>query len=178
VTAHSPPIRIDARTDISAPAHTLYAFLAALENHWLLTDRFVSLVCLHGPVSSRSGGEIIIRGPWGLHRHARPWLEADDQPERLAGTALVGRRTVAHVTWALTPVPGGTAVELAASILEASVLDRALLLVASSWLRRRFLAVIVRLEELVVGAPRKTTSVDLTDTGQTRISTHDTWQSF
>lgn len=166
MTSDSPPIRIHARKHIDAPAHTLYAFLAALDNHWLLTDRFVSLVSLHGPVQSRTGGEITIRGPWGLHRHARMWLEADDHPERLAGTALVGRRTVAHVTWALTPVAGGTAVELAASILEASVLDRALLLVASPWLQRRFLAAIVRLEELVVSAPRKTTSVDLTDARQ------------
>jgi hypothetical protein len=166
VTSHSPPVRIHARKDISAPAHTLYAFLAALDNHWLLTDRFVSLVRLHGPAQSRTGGEITICGPWGLRRHARTWLEADDHPQRLAGTALVGRRTVAHVTWALTPVPGGTAVELAASILEASVLDRALLLVASPWLRRRFLASILRLEELVVAAPRKTTSADLSDAGQ------------
>jgi hypothetical protein len=166
VTFHSPPIRIHARKEIGAPAPALYAFLAALDNHWLLTDRFVSLVSLHGPARSRTGGEITIRGPWGLHRHARTWLEVDDHDQRVTGTALVGRRTVAHVTWALTPVPGGTDVELAASILEASVLDRALLLVASSWLQRRFLAAIVRLEELVVAAPRRTTSVDLTATGQ------------
>jgi hypothetical protein len=166
VTFHSPLIRIQADKEMSAPAHTLHAFLAALDNHWLLTDRFVSIVSLHGPVQSRTGGEITIRGPWGLHRHARTWLEADDHPERLSGTALVGRRTVAQVTWALTPIPGGTAVELAASILEASVLDRVLLLVASPWLRRRFLAAIVRLEELVVDAPQRTASVELAETGQ------------
>ena len=166
MTSHRPPIRIRARKDIRAPAHALHAFLAALDNHWLLTDRFVSLVRLHGPASSRTGGEIMIRGPWGMHRHARTWLEADDHPERVAGTAVVGRRTVAHVTWALTPVPGGTAVELAASIVEASVLDRALLRVASPWLRRRFLAAILRLDELVAHAPRNPADVDLTDTGQ------------
>lgn len=56
------------------------------------------------------------------------------------------RRTVARVTWALTPIPGGTDVALTASVLAASPLDRVLLFVAAPWLRRRFLAAIVRLE--------------------------------
>lgn len=137
---------IAARKDVRVPAETLYAFLATLDNHWLLADRFVSLVRLHGPVRSRTGGEIVIRGPWGLRRHARTRLDTYEQASRIVGTAAVGRRTVARVTWALTPIPGGTDVALTASVLAASPLDRVLLLVAASWLRRRFLAAIVRLE--------------------------------
>jgi hypothetical protein len=97
-------------------------------------------------VRSRTGGEITIRGPWGLRRHARTRLDTYEQASRIVGTAAVGRRTVARVTWALTPIPGGTDVALTASVLAASPLDRVLLLVAASWLRRRFLAAIVRLE--------------------------------
>jgi hypothetical protein len=82
-----------------------------------------------------------------LRRHARTWLEADEHASRLVGTAVVGRRTVARVTWALTPIPGGTDVALTACILAASPLDRVLLVVAAPWLRRRFLAAIVRLEQ-------------------------------
>jgi hypothetical protein len=150
--AAHPRRRIGARKDVLIPADALYAFLARLDNHWLLTDRFVSLVRLHGPVQSRTGGEITIRGPWGLRRHARTWLDADAQALQLVGTALVGRQTIARVTWALTPIRGGTAVELSASVLAAGPLDRALLVVASPWLRRRFLAAIVRLEEQAAAA--------------------------
>jgi hypothetical protein len=129
------------------PAEAVYQFLATLDNHWLLTDRFVSLERLHGPVESRTGGEITICGPWGLRRHARTWLDVDDHGSRLVGTAVVGRRTLARVTWTLTPIPGGTDVELTASVLAAGMFDRVLLLVAAPWLRRRFLAAIERLEQ-------------------------------
>jgi hypothetical protein len=142
-----PPRSIRARKSVRAPLETLYEFLATLDNHWLLTDRFVALERLHGPVESRTGGEITIRGPWGLRRHARTWLDVDEDGSRIVGTAVVGRRTLARVTWALTPIPNGTDVELTASILTASPLDRVLLPVAAPWLRRRFLAAIERLEE-------------------------------
>jgi hypothetical protein len=155
---HDEPVRrgsrrIHARKEVRVAPEVVYGFLASLDNHWLLTDRFVSLVRLHGPVRSRTGGEITIRGPWGLRRHARTWLDAernldaDPNASRLVGTAVVGRGTVARVTWGLTPSPVGTDVELTASILAAGLLDRALLIVAAGWLRRRFLAAIVRLEE-------------------------------
>ncbi|MDQ6779038.1 MAG: SRPBCC family protein [Actinomycetota bacterium] len=141
------PRIISARKEVRVPPESVYGFLATLDNHWLLTDRFVSIVRLHGPVQLRTGGEIIIRGPWGLHRHARTRLEVHEDASRLVGTAAVGRRTVARVTWALTPIPEGTDVTLTASVLAASPLDRVLLVVAAPWLRRRFLAAIVRLEQ-------------------------------
>jgi hypothetical protein len=57
------------------------------------------------------------------------------------------------VTWALTSIPGGTEVALTASVLAAGPLDRVLLVVAAPWLRRRFLAAIVRLEREAGRAP-------------------------
>jgi hypothetical protein len=140
------PWTIGAHKGVCAPPKRLYEFLSTLDNHWLLADRFVSLVRLHGPVDSRTGGEIMIRGPWGLRRHARTWLDLDDHGLRVVGTAAVGRRTRARVTWTLTPIPEGADVELTATILTASLVDRALLVVAAPWLRRRFLGAIERLE--------------------------------
>jgi hypothetical protein len=160
--------RIRARKNVPLPPETLYAFLATLDNHWLLTDRFVSLVRLHGPVQSRTGGEITIRGPWGLRRHARTWLDTDAHATRLVGTAVVGRSTVARVTWALTAIPGGTDVELMASVLAAGLLDRALLIVAAPWLRRRFLAAIIRLEEQTASADARRPSADLAGAAEIR----------
>ncbi|MEA2199202.1 MAG: hypothetical protein QOJ25_3253 [Solirubrobacteraceae bacterium] len=157
---------IRARKNVAAPPETLYRFLVTLDNHWLLTDRFVSLVCLHGPAQSPTGGEITIRGPWGLRRHARTSLDAGEPNSRLVGTARVGRRTTARVSWSLTPIPGGTEVELAATILEASLLDRALLLIGQPWLRRRFRAAIVNLEEQAARPTGATERADLTDTSQ------------
>ncbi|HWF74522.1 MAG TPA: hypothetical protein VG186_14325, partial [Solirubrobacteraceae bacterium] len=84
------PRRIAARKQVRVPPETLHRFLATLDNHWLLTDRFVSLVRLHGPEASRTGGEITIRGPWGLHRHARTELEPGEDGSSLVGTAVVG----------------------------------------------------------------------------------------
>lgn len=148
--AMNPSLSIRARKDVRVAPETLDRFLSTLDNHWLLTDRFVSVVRLHGPVQSRTGAEITLRGPWGLRRHARTRLDPDQHYEHacgLAGTAVVGRRTVARVAWALTPIPGGTDVALTASVLAASLVDRTLLIFAAPWLRRRFLAAIVRLEE-------------------------------
>lgn len=143
---------IGARKDVRVPPERLYEFLCTLDNHWLLADRFVSLVRLHGPVDSRTGGEIMICGPWGLRRHARTWLDLGEHGSRLVGIAMVGRRTLARVTWTLSPIPEGTDVGLTASILAAGPADRALLLVATPWLRRRFLGAIERLEEQASGA--------------------------
>ena len=167
-SARDAPRSIRARKDVRVPPEPLYEFLAALDNHWVLTDRFVSLAQLHGPVHSRTGGEITIRGPWGLRRHVRTWLDAPEHASTLAGTAVVGPRTVARVMWALTPIPGGTDVELTASVLAASLLDRALLAVAAPWLRRRFLAAIVRLEEQVSLGSSGFDEVSLSDSTRCR----------
>jgi len=144
------PRTIRAHKGVPLAPEALYAFLATLDNHWLLTDRFVSLVSLHGPVESRTGGEIMIRGPLGLRRHASTWLDTDEPGLRLVGTALVGRRTTARVTWALTRIPDGTDVELIVSVIAAGLADRALLIVATPWLRRRLLGAIDRLEQQTV----------------------------
>jgi hypothetical protein len=161
------PRSIRACKSVRVAPETLYEFLARLDNHWLLTDRFVSLERLHGPLESRTGGEITICGPCGLRRHARTWLDIDEGGSRIVGTAVVGRRTLARVTWTLTRITGGTDVELTASILAASPLDRALLPVAAPWLRQRFLAAIERLEEHASQAARQDSATGTPASGAT-----------
>ena len=42
---------------IPAPREQVFAFLADLENHWLITDRFVRVLSLEGPAGARQGGD-------------------------------------------------------------------------------------------------------------------------
>jgi hypothetical protein len=58
---------------------------------------------------------------------------------RMAGTAELGPRTLAKVSWTLRPENGATRVQLAAKLERASALDRALLAAGGApWMRRRF----------------------------------------
>lgn len=75
-------------------AAAVFGFLADLENHWLLTDRFVEVLTLDrspdgGPAH---GGRVRIRGPLGLARTAETRVAEADPPHSIAGTAAVGRR--------------------------------------------------------------------------------------
>src|SRR5205823_4346029 len=72
-----------------------FAFLAELDNHWLVADRWIEVVCLDG---EREGGRVRIRGPLGLRRTARTQVLTAQPPARLEGRATLGR-TEARVRW-------------------------------------------------------------------------------
>ena len=116
------------RADGLVPAgrEEVFAFLADLENHWLITDRFVRVVSLDGNAGARTGGQVRIRGPLGLGRTARIRLEAARPPDELVGSVRIGDRTRAEVRWALEDLGDGTSVALASRLLTASPVDRAL----------------------------------------------------
>jgi hypothetical protein len=63
---------IEATAIVPAPAKDVFAFLADLENHWLVADRFVGVITLEGPRGARSGGVVALRGPLGLRRTEDP----------------------------------------------------------------------------------------------------------
>jgi uncharacterized protein YndB with AHSA1/START domain len=132
---------------ISAPRERVFAFLADLENHWLITDRFVRVLSLDGPAGARRGGQVRIRAPFGLSRIASIRVEEARPPAELIGSAAVGDGTKAEVRWSLAEEGAGTRTELTARLIFASRRDR-LLWVAGGrfWMRRRLQRALAGLE--------------------------------
>ena len=133
---------IAANAHVAAPADEVFDFLSDLENHWLVADRFIEVVSLDRPGGgAATGGRVLMRGPLGLRRTAATRVVEAEPPRRMSGTAVVGRRTRARITWTLSAVRDGhgTDVRLAAAIDAAGPLDRALLVLGGrGWLEARF----------------------------------------
>jgi hypothetical protein len=127
----------------------IYAFLAELENHRRLSDRYFRVESLR---PDRGGGRISIRAPGGLPRTARTDVTTAVAPRRFGGTASAGRRTQARVLWKIEPDEQGSLVALEATVVVLGVTDRVLLgLGGRRWLRRRFDRVVARLGVEVEG---------------------------
>lgn len=125
------------------PPERVFAFLADLRNHWLLSRRFAALESLD---DDAAGGRVRIRGPLGLSRLAATRVESAVEPSELHGRARVGRSTVGAVTWAIEPAGCGSLVTLSAEVVDASLFDRAVLaLGGEAWLRRVFAEAVERL---------------------------------
>jgi hypothetical protein len=140
-----------AERDIAAPADTLFAYLADLERHWELADRFIEVVSLERPSDGgpARGGVVRMRGPLGIRRAARTRVVEADSPTRLAGSAEVGS-TTARVSWTLQPDGDHTRMRLEAMVEHASPLDRAVLALGGRrWPERRFAAILATLEHRV-----------------------------
>jgi hypothetical protein len=139
---------------VPAPAPVVFAYLADLGRHWELADRFIEVVELEragggdaaGPAT---GGRVRLRGPLGLRRTAVTAVDSAEPSTRMAGTARLGRRTAAAVSWTLAPRGVVTSVTLEATVLDAGPLDRLLLrLGGRAWLARRFAAILERLARI------------------------------
>jgi carbon monoxide dehydrogenase subunit G len=129
---------------IPAERERVFEFLSDLENHWHLADGAISVVS----VVPGDGGAVRMRGPLGVYRTAVTSLDEVKAPERIAGLAVVGRRTRAHVTWALDQNGNGTSVRLTAAVEEAAPLDRLLLAAGGrAWLESRFERILATLAE-------------------------------
>jgi uncharacterized protein YndB with AHSA1/START domain len=126
----------------------LFGFLSDLENHWLLADRFIDVLELDGHPAR--GGRVRMRGPLGARRTVVTRVLEVLPDTRISGTAQIGARTLAHVSWTLVGVDGGTRVELVARLERASLLDRVLLAAGGeSWMRRRLERILAGLESHV-----------------------------
>jgi uncharacterized protein YndB with AHSA1/START domain len=136
---------IGASAVVPASREAVFEFLSDLHNHWAVAGRWIEVVALDG---AGNGGRVRIRGPLGVHRTAVTSVERVEPPERLEGTARLGR-TAARVAWTLRERrDGGTEVRLAATVVRAGPLDRAVLaLGGSSWMRRLFAATLTRLAQ-------------------------------
>jgi hypothetical protein len=149
--------RIAAERVVAASPPVVFAFLADLESHWLLTDRFVEVLTLERPPGGgpAHGGTVRIRGPLWLGRTARTGVVERDPPRSIAGSAVVGTGTEALVRWTLDPVGERTLVRLEATIERVAGLERLLLAAGGrGWLERRFTSILETLERRVAGHPQ------------------------
>ena len=145
-----PAADVEATALVPAPAEEVFGFLDDLGNHWIVADRFVEVIDLHHPdgASRAAGGTVRLRGPLGIRRTVTTRVAAVKPPRLLIGTAEMGDRTRARVSWALAEHRGETRVRLAARVERATRLDRALLALGGrAWLRRRFAATLDGLVE-------------------------------
>ena len=131
---------IEAAALIDASLEEVFDFLSDLRNHWRVTDRFVEVRSLGASDGVRTdSGRVRVRGPFGLGRTATTRVVASRPPRLMIGTAEIGPRTRARVSWTLAGRLGSTRVRLVAEIEDASPLDRLLLALGGRWwLRRRF----------------------------------------
>ena len=132
---------LEAVAVVPAPPAAVFGFLSELENHWKVADRFVDVLSLDG-----SGGVVRVSGPLGLRRTALTRVTAIEPPDRMEGTAEMGRHTRARVSWTLTGRGDSTLVRLAATVERSSALDRLLLTLGGrAWLERRFASAVAKL---------------------------------
>jgi hypothetical protein len=151
-----------AQRQVAAPPDTLFAYLADLEQHWQLADRFIEVLSIERPANGgpARGGVVRMRGPLGIHRAARTHVVIEERPSKLSGIAEVGSGTVAHVSWTLHGAGDGTRVRLEATVDRVSLLDRALLALGGRrWLERRFAAILETLALRMGAADRVGQSV-------------------
>jgi hypothetical protein len=138
---------IVARRVVAVAPGPLFAFLADLENHWRIAERFVRVVRLKGRRGAHHGSVLRVAGPLGLYRTTQAEIQATVREREIVGVARVGRRTAAQVAWRLEPAGDGTAVTLRADVLRVGRGDRLLLALGGRWwLRRGFAAALGSLE--------------------------------
>lgn len=146
--------RIAAEGVVPASPQAVFAFLADLENHWLLADRFVEVLTLERPAEGgpANGGTVMMRGPLGLGRRVQTRVVETHADTSLAGTASLGRDTEALVCWTLTDESDGTRVRLEATVQRAGRLEAVLLAAGGRrWLQRRFASILQTLARRVPG---------------------------
>ena len=136
---------IGAQREIAVPRERVFEFLADLNNHWLLADRFIEMVRLD---ASGTGGRVRLRGPLGLRRTATTRVDELEEPEFVRGSAGIGETTCGTVCWTLGETAAGTLVTLDVQADRLARADALLLrLGGRRWLRGVFARILVRLEE-------------------------------
>jgi uncharacterized protein YndB with AHSA1/START domain len=135
---------VNATRLIKADQERVFEFLSDLSNHWQLADGAISVVS----VAPGDGGRVRMRGPLGVRRTVDTSVEVVDPPRAIAGSAAIGYRTHARVSWTLVPLADGTQVELTAQVERAAPLDRLLLAAGGRvWLEGRFRLILGTLAE-------------------------------
>ena len=139
---------------MSHPPDVVFEFLSDLRNHWRLEPHFLELDGM-----GADGGVVRVRGPLGVSRVARTYVDAAERPSQLRGHAEIGRGTRGAVRWEITPsVPGTSHVEFSAVVERATPLDRVLLACGGRWWLKRIVgAAVGRLGAVLDAQPRPQT---------------------
>jgi hypothetical protein len=140
-------------TTIDVDRWSAFALLGDLDQHWRFAGDFVDVLVLEGPPHRRVGGLLRIQGPLGIHRLVSTRVLVARAPTSIAGEATAGCKTAARIVWRLTACPSGTTVELSVTVLRAGLLDRVLLGLARSWLRRQLAGTVRRFAAAATRAP-------------------------
>jgi hypothetical protein len=128
---------------MEVPAETVYGFLSQLPNHQRMGGRRFRLKSL---AVDRLGARIVIRGPLGIRRTVETTITCLHPSRGVGGTAVIGRRTVAHVHWTIHAAGERSHVALTATVLRIGTLDRLLLAAGGRrWLARSFHRVLIML---------------------------------
>ena len=150
---------IEATALVPAECETVFEFLSDLGNHWRLARSFIDVIELDGgrPGGTPDSATVRMRGPLGLSRMARTKVTAARAPRLMIGTAEVGSRTRARVSWTLARRLNETRVRLSAEVDGAGRIDRAMLALGGRrWLERRFADTLAALaDELRAAASRE-----------------------
>ena len=129
---------------ISASPELVFEFLSELHNHWRLEAHFVEVEHVD---PDGDGGQVRLRGIFGIGRTARTSVEETVPSSRLRGRAEIGRSTVGRVAWDIESADGGSRVALSAVVERAGVLDRVILALGGRrYLRRIFARTLENLE--------------------------------
>lgn len=105
-------------------------FLRDIEHHHLLAGRRVEVVELWQDGAGRMAGVLILKGPFGLNRRVATREILRESTNLIVGLAATDSRSVAMVSWVLTPVGADrTRISLSAKIIEMSGPDRLLLMI-------------------------------------------------
>lgn len=121
---------LSAALTLTASAASVYDFLVRLPNHALIGGHGLRLDSV---ADDGRSALISLHGPLGLRRTAFTTVTSLHRPHRFGGTALVGRRTMAYVHWAIEPAGTGSRVTLSATIVRAGPVDRLLLAIGGRW---------------------------------------------
>jgi hypothetical protein len=167
---------IQAAASVNAPAERIFEYLSRLENHWRLAERGIEVLDLETdpaapPETPADRGRVRIRGPLGLSRTARTRVVGAEPPRRMSGTAEIGRRTRARVSWTLTPSGPTTKIRLTAELERAAALDRLLLAAGGrAWMNRLFRSVLQTLADMFSAPDRRDRAVEAGVDSRTEVS--------
>lgn len=151
---------------VPATAPGVFAFLSDLANHGRLANRFVEVLDLDASTDGQGGARVRVHGPLGLRRTAVTRVEHAHPPQLIVGSASIGGRTRARVSWTIvSPIlddrEAATWVHLGATVERMGAVDHLLLCAGGrAWLERCFAEALVRLAHIALTEPAAVSHAD------------------